>query len=119
MPESNQPFGERGAQEGGHLEGDGKRNSAAGFETLSIPSRRRNRMNPPDAETCIAPGCVRKRRSRGLCQPCSQIACRLIREGTITDEELVDAGLLLPVKAAGPKLSNPLRLAVEKLKGPQ
>jgi hypothetical protein len=50
---------------------------------------------------CIHDGtCTRKVNARGLCRSHVQAAYRLIRSGAVTEEQLVRAGRMLPLRRA-------------------
>lgn len=51
---------------------------------------------------CVKPGCVRFRKSRGLCLTCYGYARELVKKGKATWTELEAAGKALPL---GPKVT--------------
>lgn len=52
--------------------------------------------------------------SRGLCQRCLEAARNAIARGEITEQELVNRGLMLPAKTRGRRSKNPLAALIEK-----
>lgn len=44
---------------------------------------------------CLVRDCKAPTYARGLCTACYQAASKAVREGTVTDEELVGVGLML------------------------
>ena len=54
------------------------------------------------SKRCLIGGCNKPVKARGLCSPCRCAAWRSVLAGTVTEQELVERGLLLPLQAAGP-----------------
>jgi hypothetical protein len=59
-----------------------------------------------DGARCMAPGCSRKERKRGLCDSCYQTFRRMVKAGLTTWEELVEAGYCLDKRAMVPTRAN-------------
>lgn len=60
---------------------------------------------------CLIPECRNLEKVRGLCHNCISTAYKSIKRGEVTDNELVQSGLILP--------KNPFRQALENLKESQ
>jgi hypothetical protein len=67
-------------------------------------------MYAASRDHCMLAGCDRPIESCGLCDPCYQLALKLIRLGKTTREELEQRGLILPPRHRQP--SSPLTLAL-------
>jgi hypothetical protein len=52
---------------------------------------------------CIINDCPNESASRGLCHTCRKAAKTAILHNQVTEEQLLDAGMILPVKASGRK----------------
>ena len=66
---------------------------------------------------CLVTDCVRKAVQRGVCNACRSNFSAAINRGRITEEELVAAGLMLPVAEGYAKRGqSPAFLAICKLK---
>lgn len=64
---------------------------------------------------CIAPGCKNIAQSRGLCWTCLAAAKARIRNGGRDEEQnLIDAGLMLPLKRLGRPPESALARALAK-----
>lgn len=61
---------------------------------------------------CILPGCDRPTEACGLCDPCYQLALKMIRSGKTTRAELEERGLILKPRTRTP--SSPLTLALNE-----
>lgn len=57
---------------------------------------------------CISPGCQRYAKHRGLCSSCYQSAIKVVREGVVTWERLIELGLAL----ACPRNGNRFKIAL-------
>ncbi len=60
--------------------------------------------------------CKNKAVSRGCCRTCLETARAVIRSGEKSDQELVNAGLLLPMERMGRPISSPFRKKLEGAK---
>jgi hypothetical protein len=65
-------------------------------------------------DRCIVPGCTNTRFTRGVCQSCLRVARNKIECGDITEQQLIDDGLLLPLQKKGRKSENALAKVLEK-----
>lgn len=63
------------------------------------------------AELCLTPECGTKAHSRGLCANCLGDARSRITSGETTEDELIEAGLMLDRKTPGPKKDRPRKIA--------
>lgn len=45
---------------------------------------------------CLSPDCPRDRQVRGLCRPCYRAFERAVAAGEVTEQQAVEAGLILP-----------------------
>lgn len=62
---------------------------------------------------CIA--CNAKPYSRGLCQACYTAARRVIETGERTEDQLIDAGMILARQRKGQKLGSAFRKRMDNL----
>jgi len=71
-------------------------------QTRAALKRRRDRARDEDFQpvTCLVEACKQGVFQRGLCDKHRQEVGRMIRSGKVTERELVDAGLMAPVKSA-------------------
>lgn len=60
--------------------------------------------------------CDNKPWSRGLCGSCLASAKASIREGRVTEQELIEAGLMLPSQRSGRPIKTGFAQKLEKLK---
>jgi hypothetical protein len=59
-------------------------------------------MSMPNIPRCLYPKCRKDAHSRGLCNTHSARANKYLREGRITEEELIKKGLMEPKKYSTP-----------------
>lgn len=50
---------------------------------------------------CLNRDCPNPAWARGLCQTCISLVRKLVQEGLITEQELIDSGKILKAKATG------------------
>jgi len=62
---------------------------------------------------CLVNKCEREACSRGLCMACFVSAKRYVKSGKITEEKLINRGLILPSKTKGG--ISPLRAALQEI----
>lgn len=67
--------------------------------------------------TCVYPGCLHTRRTRGLCHGHYQTAQAYRRAGTATDADLVRRGLMLPAGGRNAKLDHSALLLGSTVRG--
>lgn len=61
---------------------------------------------------------IRKTWSRGICQPCNRDVQELVRIEKVTEDDLMNRGLLLPSKTPGRKIKpSPLLTKLAKVNG--
>jgi len=67
-------------------------------------------------KTCLIRGCDNPPVARGLCQTCRAAAKAAIQRGEVTEDELIERGLLLPAVTAGRKPESAFAKQLERVK---
>jgi hypothetical protein len=60
--------------------------------------------------------CPNKAQARGCCMNCLHTAHRVIRSGERTEQELIDAGMILPTQKKGRPISSPFLKKLARVK---
>lgn len=77
-------------------------------------TKRKKRANKAASRNkCLLPGCERLEDCRGDCRSCYQMLQRAFKAGELTEEEAIEAGLILPARS---KSQSPVSAAIKNLK---
>jgi len=83
-----------------------------------VPRKVQDRISPKvKAGRCIIQDCDREAAARGLCATCRAASKAAINNGSVTEEELIREGMLLPEQTRGRKARSKFAQQLESRTG--